>query len=528
MKNVIVAIVFLGNSGILDKLAYGAVEAKGRQGFTDAEGLTSFVGLFQFSANANWSRNRFEKNLKKLQEPIFSTFFLRLPTSLGFLPLNNRGLLESLIQNPLQSYLSRVGTPQQPVGASHLKRKNYMKYVTTKLPASEIAFLGLDVHQATITVAMCGEKGKPVHIATIPNKDRDITNFFTQLNKRYQEIHTTYEAGGCGFHLHRVLTDLEIPNVVLAPSKLAKAPGNKVKNDKFDAIMLSDALRKYRVLNNNEISPVFIPHLEDEAMRDLTRYRDGVKKQVKVVKNQILGLLRRHGHSYQAGKTKWTKVFYRWLNARKLDHPDLQMILVELIEELERLDAKVAQIDQTLTAKRKAWRKNPVVQALMSLRGIAEYTAISVAAEIGCFTRFESAAKFMSYLGLTPSEYSSGERVTKNKVAVGKVKRGSITKAGNRRVRSLLVEAAIHAAKVPRKKGAFLQRSKGLPKVITDHAWKGQKRLYQTYWRLTNRGKPTNVARTAVARELAGFIWAIANLAEVAVEGGVTDFQQVA
>ena len=403
-----------------------------------------------------------------------------------------------------------------------------MKYSSIKLTQSGIAFLGLDVHQATITIAVCGDRGKPIHVATIPNEAKQIGQFFTRMKRQYDEIHTTYEAGGCGFHLHRQLIELKIPNIVLAPSKLAKAPGKKVKNDKVDAIMLSEALRKYLLLDSDEISPVYIPKLEDEALRELSRHRSGVKKQVRVVKNQILGMLRRHGHRYEQGKSRWTKFFYRWLATRKLDHADLQLVLVEQIEELERLNAKVAELDQRLSEKRKTWRKNPTVQALMSLRGVDELTAIAVAAEIGCFTRFESAGAFMSYLGLTPSESSSGERVTKNRVAVGKVRHGGITKAGNARVRSLLVEAATHAGKVPHKSRVLTQRSQGLPSVITKHSWKAQKRIYQTYWRLINKGKANNVARTAAARELAGFVWAIARMAEVAVDAGISDFNQVA
>jgi len=372
-----------------------------------------------------------------------------------------------------------------------------MKYSTLKLTQSDIAFLGLDVHQATLTIAVCGQRGKPIHVATIPNEAKQIRQFFTQMKGEYEEIHTTYEAGGCGFHLHRQLLELEIPNIVLAPSKLAKAPGKKVKNDKLDAIMLSEALRKYLLLDRDEIRPVFIPKLVDEAFREFSRHRSGVKKQVRVVKNQILGMLRRHGHCYQQGRSRWTKIFYRWLTTRKLDHPDLQLVLLEQIEELERLNAKVAELDKRLSEKRRTWRMNPTVHALMSLRGIDELTAISVAAEIGCFTRFESAGEFMSYLGLTPSESSSGERVTKNRVAVGKVRHGSITKAGNVRVRSLLVEAATHAGKVPHKSRVLLQRSQGLPPVITDHGWKAQKRIYQTYWRLIHKGKANNLARTA-------------------------------
>ena len=375
-------------------------------------------------------------------------------------------------------------------------------------------YYGLDVHQGTISIARIFPEESPQYVTTISNNPKDIEAFFKQELTQYAKIQTTYEAGGCGYHIHHQLTAMGIDNLVAAPSLIPKKPGKRVKNDKVDACNLAEYLRFGQLVG------VHVPHEEQEAFKDLTRQRDAFKKQLRVARQQVQGMLRRYGKRYTDGKISWTMCYWNWL--RKVKMPDLgrQEVLMEYIDNVEAIGDRIQKINQRITTLRAQWRKDSIAKALATLRGIDLFTATSIVAEVDDFSRFETAGQFMSYLGLTPGEFSSGERVGRNRVISAKVNRGSITKAGNKRLRWLLVEAAWHYRYLPSKPKALRTRWEGQPRQVLDHAWKAQARLYKKYTILNRKGKTSKVANIAVARELAGFIWSIGLMAETTLASG--------
>lgn len=374
-----------------------------------------------------------------------------------------------------------------------------MKNLTASGDLTQACFLGLDVHKKTIVVAQAQGCDSPRYVATLKHEHQVIEKFFQKILQSNQLVFSTYEAGGCGYGLARQLEKLGITNLIAAPSKIVKPKGS-LKNDKHDAIHLTRLLRNHVLLDQKELHEVYLPDPDDEAVREKTRQRHAFKRQVQVTRNQILGMLTRQGKRYNLTKTHWTQTHRKWMESAKFGHPFLDESFRIYLDQLNDLETRVDQCDLELERIRKVWSKGPIVTALMALRGISLLAAISIVSEIGCFSRFDSAAQFMAFLGLTPSEHSSGDRVT----------RGRITKKGNSKVRSLLVEASCCANRTLKSKDVFVKKCPAhLPVELTNHAYKAQHRLYKTYWKLVHKGKNTNVARIAVARELAGFVWAI-------------------
>ncbi len=368
------------------------------------------------------------------------------------------------------------------------------------------AFYGMDLHQDTVTISRCTTFGEPEYVTTLPYDLEQIRGFFVEEIQTYPKIMSTYEAGGCGSEVHRLLCDMGVYNVIAVPSLLPKRK-KKRKNDILD----SKALTSY--LRNGEIHEVYVHDLDDEARRELTRLRLATKKKQRVAQQQVLAFLRRHGKRYP-GKTNWTKTYWKWLWAVTMPSPALQNILLLLIEAVEHERSVIQKLESQLKESNDSWIRKEVVKALMTLKGIDFVTAIGLVSEIGSFHRFSSAREFMAYLGLMPSEYSSGERITPTQVLTNKVRRGHITKEGNIRMRSLLVEAAQAYRHRPKKSPELLKRWEGVPSDITDHAWNAQKYLHRVHTRFFLRGKPHNVTKVAIARKLAGFVWHIARLAE--------------
>jgi len=221
-------------------------------------------------------------------------------------------------------------------------------------------------------------------------------------------------------------------------------------------------------------------------------------------KQQLSGMLRRFGLRYNITKTKWTKSYWKWLHRINFSDSCLQIIFIDYLDEIERIEKIKARLDKEIIEMNQQWSKQPIVEAITTLKGVGEYGAICIVAEVGRFSRFETASKFMGYLGLTPCEYSSGTRVT----------RGKITKMGNSRIRCLLIEGAQSYRRGLNKTGYLRSVWKEKPTEYVDHAWKAQKRLFGQFWSLVQKGKNPNVATVAVARELAGFIWAIGCMEE--------------
>ena len=390
-------------------------------------------------------------------------------------------------------------------GATHL---NPGGLPTTHSNKSYDAYYGLDAHQKTISVARALPHGESEYVTTLPNREKELHDFFTQELETYPRILTAYEAGGCGFFLHHFLLSLGLDNIVIAPSLIPKIPGKRRKNDKIDAIDLGMFLR------NGQLVPIHVPDEEQLIIRENTRQREAFTAQLRVARQKVLAMLRRYGHRFTQGKLHWTKMHWHWLRGVKMTSLGLQEVLLEYIDHVETLMKKIADIDAKLERIPQQWTKAPIAKGLATLRGVDTYTATTLVAEIDEFSRFETAGEFMSYLGLTPTEFSSGERVTKHRVSQDKVRRGPITKAGNGRVRRLLIEAAWSYRHLPRRYKALMRRWKGQPQQLTDHAFKAQKRLYTKYRKLVESGKPTQVVNVAIARELAGFVWAIGIMAE--------------
>lgn len=359
-----------------------------------------------------------------------------------------------------------------------------------------IIFIGLDTHKEFTEVAYCEDRrGTDVaHLCRVSSAKASIVKLARQFESKFPQatLHFVYEAGPCGYWIYRLLTSLGHCCYVVAPSLIPKKPGQRVKTDKRDAQDLA------RLLRNGDLEPIYVPEPEDEAVRDLSRARERTMHDLNDARYQLKALLLRNNIRYD-GKANWSLKHLRWLTELILPYPSQQFVLQEMIQVITERSARLERLDNELTHQVKQWRYYPVVKAIQALRGVRLLTATSVIVELGDLNRFDSPRKLMSYVGLTPSEHSSG----------GKRHLGAITKCGNGRARRLLVEAA-HSYRYPAKISTELQvRQEGLPKAIIDQAWQAQQRLCRRYQRLLQRGKPYNVITTAIAREIIAYIWAI-------------------
>lgn len=355
-------------------------------------------------------------------------------------------------------------------------------------------FVGLDVHKATIAVSVADSNGSTERFyGEIPNTSVAIGKLVNQLTKGGATLALCYEAGCCGYVIHRQLTKLGQFCQVVAPSLIPKKAGDRVKTDRRDSLMLA------RLLRAGELTEIWVPDGLQEALRDLTRAREDMKHLQRQSKQQLLGFLLRHGVDGFAGKSNWTQAHFRWFETVKFDQPAQQIVFQEYIDtiigSIKRVQGLDAHIERTAQASA-VW---PIIEALMALRGVSLLAATTIMAEIGDLTRFATAPQLMAYLGLVPSESSSGP--TRH--------RGGITKTGNSHVRRVLVEAAWTYRHPARKTATLQRRAEKTPEVVQDIAWKAQQRLCARYWAFDTKGKLKVQICTAVARELAGFIWAI-------------------
>jgi transposase len=355
-------------------------------------------------------------------------------------------------------------------------------------------FVGLDVHKDTIAVAVAEAGRAPGRL--IGSIAHDVSKLL-KLLARYGEprqVQVVYEAGPTGYGLQRALAQRGYPCQVIAPSLIPKRPGDRVKTDRRDGVRLAELARA------GELHAVWIPDPADEAIRDLSRAREDAVNARTQVRQQLKGFLLRHDVRYPH-KTSWSKTFYRWLATLNFGAWGAQTAFTEYWQAITAADERVARLTQALAGSIAGWRFESVVQALLALRGIDQISAIGLVAEIGDIGRFGHPRQLMAYLGLVPSEHSSGERVV----------RGSITKTGNGHARRLLTEAAWNYRFQPRIGYRAQRRSEGLPQAIQDIAWKAQQRLSGRFARLRGRGVQINKVCVAVARELAAFVWAIAS-----------------
>jgi transposase len=321
-----------------------------------------------------------------------------------------------------------------------------------------------------------------------------------KLAKKLAEAHPgmllkfCYEAGPRGFALCRCLRSHGLDCILVCPSKIPRKPGERVKTDRRDADQLA---RLYRA---GELTGLYVPEPVDEAMRDLIRARFQVGRQQHRARQQLKMYLLRHNLRY-GGQTSWTPAHLRYLAKIKLPFPTQQIVFQEMLDVISEATARLERYDQEIERAVPGWRWEPAVRALMSLRGMALLHAATLVAELGDFNRFEHPGQLMGYLGLVPSEHTTGKDR----------QQGGITKMGNAPARRALVEAAWQYRAPARLSPYLKKRQEGLPKTITDIAWEAQRRLHHRYTHLTRVGrKKSQVAVTAVARELAGFVWAIA------------------
>ena len=359
-----------------------------------------------------------------------------------------------------------------------------------------LIFIGLDTHKESTDAAYVDDnRGSLVqHHGKIPTTKPALVKLARQFVSKYPNatLHFVYEAGPCGYWIYRLLTSLGHCCYVVAPSLIAKKPGDRVKTDKRDAMMLAERLKQA------DLTPIYVPEPEDEALRDLSRAREATMDDLNDARYQFKAFLLRNNIRYE-GPANWSLKHLRWLTELVLPHPCQQIVLQEHLQTITERQGRLERLDNELIHHVKNWRYYPVVKAIQALRGVRLRVAVGVIAELGDLTRFDHPRKLMAYLGLVPSEHSSG----------GKKRQGSITKCGNGRARRLLVEGA-HSYRFTAKVSSELQkRQEGLPKEIVDMAWESQLRLCRRYARLMHRGKHRSIVVTAIAREMIAYIWAI-------------------
>jgi len=356
------------------------------------------------------------------------------------------------------------------------------------------AFVGFDTSKLRNAVAIAdgGRTGEVRFFGEIDNMEAATAKLVKKLAAKYQCVTFCYEAGPTGYGLYRQIKSLGHECIVAAPSLIPKRPGDKVKTNRRDAVSLAKLLRA------GELTAVWVPDRHHEAMRDLVRAREAAMLDLRCKRQRVSAFLLRQGRPY-AGRTAWTKAHMSWLASQTFDYPEQRIAFEEMMLAIRQAQERLDRLEHAIRGAVPDWSLAEVATALMAMRGIDLIAATTFLAEIGDLSRFRTPHELMAYLGLVPSEASTGNTI----------KRGPITKAGNRRARRMLVECAWSYQHPPRVGRNKQQKVDAASPAVREIAWKAQCRLYRRYRALIRRGKLKTVAITAVARELAGFIWAV-------------------
>jgi transposase len=357
----------------------------------------------------------------------------------------------------------------------------------------------MDVHAATIAVAVVEGRGLPRSLGVIENRPEAVRRLIGKLGDA-STLRVCYEAGPTGYVLYWQLTKLGVH--CDAPSLVPVKAGDRVKTDRRDAEKLARAYR------SGDLTAVFVPDAEHEALRDLVRAREAAKKDELRARHRLSKYLLRYGRYAPAGCRAWTLTYWRWVRTVKFEHAAQNATLLDYISEVEHQGQRIERLEQSIdeAIAGAPAQMQAVIEALQSLRGVAKLTAVTLAVEVGTFRRFERAQQLMSYTGMVPSEHSSGSRR----------QQGAITKAGNNHLRRVLIEAAWHYRHRPCLSNRQRALQKQLDPRVVEIAWNAQLRLGRRYARLNARNKPPGKVVTAIARELVGFIWAIGRTTEAA------------
>jgi transposase len=357
------------------------------------------------------------------------------------------------------------------------------------------AFVAFDTSKLrnAVAIAEAGRAGEVRFFGEIENTGAATAKLVKKLAAKYQRLTFCYEAGPTGYEVYRQIKSLGHECVVVAPSLIPKRPGDRVKTNRRDALNLAKLLRA------GELTAVWVPDRHHEAMRDLTRARETTMMDLRSKRQQVSAFLLRQGLHYSEGKKTWTKTHMNWLASQKLEYAEQRLVFEEMMLAVRQAQERLERLEQAIRVAVPDWSLAEVVTALMAMRGMDLISAATFLAEIGDLSRFQHPRELMGYLGLVPSEASTGDTI----------KRGPITKAGNRRARRMLVECSWSYQHPPRVGQEKQEKVAAAPRAVREIAWKAQCRLHGRYRALVRRGKLKTVAITAVARELAGFIWAV-------------------
>ena len=359
---------------------------------------------------------------------------------------------------------------------------------------NSVVYVGVDAAKAKLAVALAerGRNGEVRYLGEIDTSPAAIERLVRKLERKYAQVHVCYEAGPTGYGLYRQIRAFGHACDVIAPSLVPTRPGDRVKTNRRDAVTLA------RLLRAGELTAIWVPDAIHEAVRDLVRAREVAADDLRRKRQQLLLFLLRHGRSF-TGRRHWSQAHARWLAGQAFHHPAQQIVFQDQVDAMADARARLDRLDRQLAELVPSWSMAPLVAAYQAMRGVSFLVAVIFAAEMGDVRRFENPRQLMAFLGLVPSERSTGETI----------RRGGLTLTGNRRVRRALVEGAWSYRHPARVSETIRCRLDALPKAVREIAWTAQVRLCARYRRLLAAGKAAPVAVAAIAREMAAFLWAI-------------------